>query len=211
MDFVPQSAQNLMLAPANFVRFPNLKLKIPRIPTPSSTLVFSGLFFSYFLVISGIVYDIIMEPPGIGATQDPVTGQNKPQAFLPVRMCDFNLKYFVIWCTFICFIVFCHNVFCLLLLLLFLLQWHEIVMARLMMLFAFEIVILIVASRFQYRINGQYIIEGLCAGFMFSVGALGFILLELGRKVCILRQLVITFRILVLFSIARYSRCQQIC
>ena len=30
----------------------------------------------------------------------------------------------------------------------------------------------------QYRINGQYIIEGLTAGFMFVVGALGFILLD---------------------------------
>eukprot|EP00274_Cyanoptyche_gloeocystis_P000392 CAMPEP_0196665086 /NCGR_PEP_ID=MMETSP1086-20130531/59608_1 /TAXON_ID=77921 /ORGANISM="Cyanoptyche gloeocystis , Strain SAG4.97" /LENGTH=98 /DNA_ID=CAMNT_0042001679 /DNA_START=231 /DNA_END=527 /DNA_ORIENTATION=+ len=30
----------------------------------------------------------------------------------------------------------------------------------------------------QYRVNGQYIIEGLSAGFLFSLGGLGFILLD---------------------------------
>ncbi|VDN03500.1 unnamed protein product [Thelazia callipaeda] len=30
----------------------------------------------------------------------------------------------------------------------------------------------------QYRINGQYIMEGLAASFMFSLGGLGFIILD---------------------------------
>eukprot|EP00276_Gloeochaete_wittrockiana_P008799 CAMPEP_0184656438 /NCGR_PEP_ID=MMETSP0308-20130426/16509_1 /TAXON_ID=38269 /ORGANISM="Gloeochaete witrockiana, Strain SAG 46.84" /LENGTH=98 /DNA_ID=CAMNT_0027093575 /DNA_START=275 /DNA_END=571 /DNA_ORIENTATION=- len=30
----------------------------------------------------------------------------------------------------------------------------------------------------QYRVNAQYIIEGLSAGFLFSVGGLGFIFLD---------------------------------
>lgn len=30
----------------------------------------------------------------------------------------------------------------------------------------------------QYRVNGQYIMEGLASSFMFTLGALGFIILE---------------------------------
>uniref|UniRef100_A0A0R3RFB1 Oligosaccharyltransferase complex subunit n=1 Tax=Elaeophora elaphi TaxID=1147741 RepID=A0A0R3RFB1_9BILA len=30
----------------------------------------------------------------------------------------------------------------------------------------------------QYRVNGQYIMEGLAASFMFSLGGLGFIILD---------------------------------
>jgi hypothetical protein len=30
-----------------------------------------------------------------------------------------------------------------------------------------------------YRVNGQYIIEGLSAGFLFCLGALGFIILDI--------------------------------
>eukprot|EP00301_Raphidiophrys_heterophryoidea_P017909 c2909_g1_i1.p1 GENE.c2909_g1_i1~~c2909_g1_i1.p1 ORF type:complete len:171 (+),score=57.30 c2909_g1_i1:44-514(+) len=112
MDDIPEPVKHLLLAPSSVIRIPNVRLKIPHIPTPDKMLVFCVLFFSYFLVMSGIIYDIIVEPPGIGSTQDPATGQHKPQAFLP------------------------------------------------------------------YRINGQYIIEGLSAGFMFSVGATGIILLD---------------------------------
>jgi len=74
--------------------------------------VFSFLFFSYFLVLSGIIYDVIVEPPSIGSTQDEATGSVKPVAFL------------------------------------------------------------------AYRVNGQYIIEGLSAGLLFSLGGLGFIILD---------------------------------
>uniref|UniRef100_A0A915CSJ4 Oligosaccharyltransferase complex subunit n=1 Tax=Ditylenchus dipsaci TaxID=166011 RepID=A0A915CSJ4_9BILA len=30
----------------------------------------------------------------------------------------------------------------------------------------------------QYRVNGQYIMEGLAASFMFSLGAIGFVILD---------------------------------
>eukprot|EP00741_Cyanophora_paradoxa_P007513 tig00001154_g7267.t1 len=109
MEAVASILENSVFA---LLRAPNLRLKLPRLQKPSGMLVFFVLFVSYFLVLSGIVYDIIMEPPSIGSTQDPVTGTVKPVAFL------------------------------------------------------------------QYRVNGQYIIEGLSAGFLYSVGGLGFIFLD---------------------------------
>ncbi|KAB5514718.1 hypothetical protein DKX38_028624 [Salix brachista] len=75
--------------------------------------VFSLVLLTYFMVVSGIVYDVIVEPPGIGSTQDPYTGSVKPVVFLPGR------------------------------------------------------------------VNGQYIIEGLSSGFMFVVGGIGIILMDL--------------------------------
>uniref|UniRef100_A0A7S3G4B6 Oligosaccharyltransferase complex subunit n=1 Tax=Palpitomonas bilix TaxID=652834 RepID=A0A7S3G4B6_9EUKA len=52
----------------------------------SRMLLFAGLFFTYFLVASGIIYDIIVEPPSIGQDRDPNTGMTKPQAILPYRI-----------------------------------------------------------------------------------------------------------------------------
>jgi len=77
---------------------------------------FAIIFFSYFLFVSGIIYDVIVEPPSIGMTKDERTGANKPVAFL------------------------------------------------------------------QYRLNGQYIVEGLTAGFFFGLGGLGFILVDQARS-----------------------------
>ncbi|KAF2317239.1 hypothetical protein GH714_018945 [Hevea brasiliensis] len=65
------------------------------------------------MVVSGIVYDVIVEPPGIGSTQDPATGSIRPVVFLPGR------------------------------------------------------------------VNGQYIIEGLSSGFMFVLGGIGIVLMDL--------------------------------
>lgn len=65
------------------------------------------------MVVSGIVYDVIVEPPGIGSSQDPATGSVRPVVFLPGR------------------------------------------------------------------VNGQYIIEGLSSGFMFVLGGIGIVLLDL--------------------------------
>jgi len=94
----------------NLFNIPRYKLTIPTIRRPSAMLVFSIVFFSYFLVLSGVIYDVIVEPPSIGMTRE--EGASKPIAFL------------------------------------------------------------------QYRINGQYIIEGLSAGFFFGLGGLGFIFLD---------------------------------
>jgi hypothetical protein len=97
--------------PFNFLRLPRFRLKTPKVHAPSAMVVFSILFISYFLVFSGIIYDIIVEPPSIGSTQDE-NGAVRPLAFL------------------------------------------------------------------QYRVNGQFIIEGLSAGAMFAIGGIGFILLD---------------------------------
>eukprot|EP00518_Triparma_eleuthera_P007717 CAMPEP_0182481088 /NCGR_PEP_ID=MMETSP1319-20130603/36781_1 /TAXON_ID=172717 /ORGANISM="Bolidomonas pacifica, Strain RCC208" /LENGTH=106 /DNA_ID=CAMNT_0024682675 /DNA_START=75 /DNA_END=392 /DNA_ORIENTATION=- len=75
-----------------------------------------AILFTYFLVLSGLIYDLINEPPSIGSVVDPATGRQKPQAVMP------------------------------------------------------------------YRINGQYIIEGLSGGFMYCVGGIGFVLLDLANR-----------------------------
>eukprot|EP00004_Rigifila_ramosa_P011339 TRINITY_DN2408_c0_g4_i1.p1 TRINITY_DN2408_c0_g4~~TRINITY_DN2408_c0_g4_i1.p1 ORF type:complete len:160 (+),score=27.59 TRINITY_DN2408_c0_g4_i1:42-482(+) len=92
-------------------RPPNLKLKAPHVEPPPAQLVFAALFFSYFLIVSGIIYDVIIEPPSIGSVPGP-NGTQKPSVFL------------------------------------------------------------------EYRLNGQFIIEGLSAGMVFCFGSLGFILLD---------------------------------
>eukprot|EP00878_Enallax_costatus_P001590 GHUV01001741.1.p1 GENE.GHUV01001741.1~~GHUV01001741.1.p1 ORF type:complete len:139 (+),score=30.61 GHUV01001741.1:110-526(+) len=53
---------------------------------PKASTVCFLVLVSYFLVTAGIAYDIINEPPAIGATQDEVTGKIKPQPFMPSRM-----------------------------------------------------------------------------------------------------------------------------
>ncbi|XVE71933.1 hypothetical protein DITRI_Ditri10aG0190900 [Diplodiscus trichospermus] len=103
----------LKVIPYSFLRPPRLRLKFPSFSLPSPMTVFSLLLFTYFMVVSGIVYDVIVEPPGIGSTQDPATGSVRPVVFLPGR------------------------------------------------------------------VNGQYIIEGLSSGFMFVLGGIGFVLLDL--------------------------------
>lgn len=101
---------DLLLLPAALLRLPNLRLRLPSVSLPSAMTVFGLVFLSYFLVLSGIIYDIIVEPPSIGTSQE---GKSvKPQVIL------------------------------------------------------------------MYRINGQFIIEGLSAGLLFAIGGVGFILLD---------------------------------
>eukprot|EP01121_Diplochlamys_sp_Union-15-3_P021032 TRINITY_DN839_c0_g1_i1.p1 TRINITY_DN839_c0_g1~~TRINITY_DN839_c0_g1_i1.p1 ORF type:complete len:153 (-),score=9.12 TRINITY_DN839_c0_g1_i1:85-543(-) len=107
--------ENLLQAlevPFYFLRAPTVRLKTPQIPTFPPMAVFGAVFLSYFLVLSGIVYDIIIEPPSIGSTRDEATGAVKPIVFM------------------------------------------------------------------KYRINGQFIIEGLSAGLLFCIGGVGFIILH---------------------------------
>ncbi|CAI0428366.1 unnamed protein product [Linum tenue] len=103
----------IRILPYSFLRAPRLRLKLPSLSLPSPMTVFSLVLLTYFMVVSGIVYDVIVEPPGIGSTQDPVTGTVRPIVFM------------------------------------------------------------------SGRVNGQYIIEGLSSGFMFVLGGVGIILLDL--------------------------------
>ncbi|XP_034098754.1 putative oligosaccharyltransferase complex subunit CG9662 [Drosophila sulfurigaster albostrigata] len=90
---------------------PNIKVRRFALPMPSPMAVFSAVLLSYFLVTGGIIYDVIVEPPSVGATVDE-HGHSRPVAFMP------------------------------------------------------------------YRVNGQYIMEGLASSFLFTVGGLGFIIMD---------------------------------
>ncbi|EMS58921.1 hypothetical protein TRIUR3_12736 [Triticum urartu] len=104
----------LRVVPFAFLQPPRTRLKLPsNLALPSPMVVFSLILLTYFAVVSGLVYDVIVEPPGIGSSQDPATGAVRPVVFLPGR------------------------------------------------------------------VNGQYIIEGLSSGFMFLLGGVGVILLDL--------------------------------
>ncbi|OAY46663.1 hypothetical protein MANES_06G017400v8 [Manihot esculenta] len=103
----------LKIIPFSVLRPPRLRLKLPTLTLPSPMTVFALVLLTYFMVVSGIVYDVIVEPPGIGSTQDPATGSIRPVVFLPGR------------------------------------------------------------------VNGQYIIEGLSSGFMFVLGGIGIVLMDL--------------------------------
>ncbi|XP_061394622.1 putative oligosaccharyltransferase complex subunit CG9662 [Musca vetustissima] len=93
---------------------PNIKLRI-QIPKPSPFFIFSWILVSYFLVTGGIIYDVIVEPPSVGATVDE-NGHSRPVAFMP------------------------------------------------------------------YRVNGQYIMEGLASSFLFTIGGIGFIIMDLSSN-----------------------------
>ncbi|KAJ4709200.1 oligosaccharyltransferase complex subunit ostc-like [Melia azedarach] len=103
----------LRVFPYSILRPPRLRLKLPSFTLPSPMTVFALVLLTYFMVVSGIIYDVIVEPPGIGSVQDPATGSVRPVVFLPGR------------------------------------------------------------------VNGQYIIEGLSSGFMFVLGGMGIVLLDL--------------------------------
>ncbi|XP_059637465.1 uncharacterized protein LOC132279494 [Cornus florida] len=113
MDSIDPILHILRILPYSFLRVPRLRLKIPSLTLPSAMTVFALLLLTYFMVISGIIYDVIVEPPGIGSTQDRHTGAVRPVVFLPGR------------------------------------------------------------------VNGQYIIEGLSSGFMFVLGGIGIVLMDL--------------------------------
>merc|ERR1712025_1374102 len=74
-------------------------------------MVYGMILVSYFLVLGGVIYDIIIEPPSIGQVTDE-RGNPRPVAFL------------------------------------------------------------------AYRVNGQYIMEGLASSFLFVMGGVGFIILD---------------------------------
>ncbi|KAL0490922.1 oligosaccharyltransferase complex subunit OSTC [Acrasis kona] len=96
---------------------PNLKLKVPTYLERGINIwiIFVAMYVSYFFIMSGIIYDIINEPPSIGSTRDE-KGRIRPQAIM------------------------------------------------------------------EWRMNGQYMIEGFTAGFLFCLGGLGFIALHVAAE-----------------------------
>lgn len=106
----------LLSLPFMALRVPRFRLKVVTPQLPSAMTVYVMVLLTYFLVISGFVYDVIVEPPGIGSKQDPMTGAVRPVVFL------------------------------------------------------------------TGRVNGQYIIEGLSSGFMFVLGGMGIVMLDLASE-----------------------------
>eukprot|EP01115_Flamella_aegyptia_P014376 TRINITY_DN81416_c0_g1_i1.p1 TRINITY_DN81416_c0_g1~~TRINITY_DN81416_c0_g1_i1.p1 ORF type:complete len:160 (+),score=17.83 TRINITY_DN81416_c0_g1_i1:2-481(+) len=107
----------LLELPFNFIRVPNMKLKFSTsIFRPDAFIVFCVIVLSYFLVLSGVIYDVITETPSVGMMRDPNTGAVRPVTIL------------------------------------------------------------------GGRVNGQYIIEGLAAGFLFCLGGVGLIVLDQANK-----------------------------
>jgi hypothetical protein len=117
----------LLQLPFHALRVPRMRLKVPALSLPTAMTVFALVLGSYFLVISGFVYDVIVEPPGIGSRQDPMTGAVRPVVFLPGR------------------------------------------------------------------VNGQYIIEGLSSGFMFVLGGVGIVMLDLATDKTRARSMRLSF------------------
>mmetsp|Transcript_10192 Transcript_10192/g.31345 ORF Transcript_10192/g.31345 Transcript_10192/m.31345 type:complete len:149 (+) Transcript_10192:55-501(+) len=106
-----EKLQQVGALPFRFLDVPNLRLRKPNVQRPEPMTVFLLVLLSFFFISSGIIYDMINEPPSLGGGPD-----GRSMQFLAPR------------------------------------------------------------------INGQYILEGLVAGFMFCVGGLGIILLDYTRR-----------------------------
>lgn len=57
----------------------------------SPFVIFFVMFLSYFLVVGGVIYDIIVEPPSIGSAPDSL-GRHKPVVIMPGRI---NSQYII--------------------------------------------------------------------------------------------------------------------
>jgi hypothetical protein len=51
-----------------------MHVQIESIEMPSPMKIFNVVLLSYFFITAGVAYDIIHEPPAVGAHPDPVTG-----------------------------------------------------------------------------------------------------------------------------------------
>lgn len=77
---------NFLELPFRFLRVPQVKLSLPRLPEISTNTLFALIYLLYFFVTSGIIHDIIIVPPGMGESQDPVTGQWRAEVFYKYRL-----------------------------------------------------------------------------------------------------------------------------
>ncbi len=105
----------LRFAPFALLPCPNLRLSAPSISI-SKERVFLAILASYVVIFSGAIYDVINEPPSIGAETDPITGAQRPVAVM------------------------------------------------------------------KNRINGQFIIEGITAGMLYALAAVGVIAIDFGSR-----------------------------
>ncbi len=102
---------------------------------PSPMLVLVLVLASYFFVTAGIAYDIINEPPAVGATTDPVTGEPE-RSLLGKREGGGQLRS----------------------------KPHTGLSAQ-------RAAGVVKPMTFMpYRMNGQFILEGLSGGFFYTLG-----------------------------------------
>uniref|UniRef100_A0A2I2Y231 Oligosaccharyltransferase complex subunit n=1 Tax=Gorilla gorilla gorilla TaxID=9595 RepID=A0A2I2Y231_GORGO len=63
--------ETLYRVPFLVLECPNLKLKKPPwLHMPLAMTMYALVVVSYFLITRGIVYDVIVEPPGVGSMTD---------------------------------------------------------------------------------------------------------------------------------------------
>lgn len=67
-----------------------LQLRLYSLKHVPWSVLFNLVFLSYFVVLAGVVYDMIVEPPSMGYEKDPATGRLRPSAIIPGRM---NAQY----------------------------------------------------------------------------------------------------------------------
>jgi hypothetical protein len=60
----------IILAPFQYVACPRLDLSLPDLSQLPGPAIFAVAMISYYLIISGIVFDIIRSPPPWGARRD---------------------------------------------------------------------------------------------------------------------------------------------
>mmetsp|Transcript_41032 Transcript_41032/g.162284 ORF Transcript_41032/g.162284 Transcript_41032/m.162284 type:complete len:160 (-) Transcript_41032:107-586(-) len=83
------------------LRPPRLKLDYI-VKSPGTNVLLPASFLGYFVMLSGVVYDILLRPPIIGYSQDKYTGRVEPLFVLPDRLSgQFVLEGFVMGFTFL--------------------------------------------------------------------------------------------------------------
>jgi len=73
--------------PFKFLVVPNVNIELPWIlrERPSSIAMFSVTFILYFFIVSGTLYNIITQTPGLGNTVND-QGVSRPEAFMRHRI-----------------------------------------------------------------------------------------------------------------------------
>merc|ERR1719192_3206550 len=74
------------IAGVSMFNVPKIKLYFPSIRAPQASVVFALVFLSYFIISSGIIYDVVNEVPSMGVKIDEYTGAQKPVAIMENRL-----------------------------------------------------------------------------------------------------------------------------
>eukprot|EP00792_Barthelona_sp_PAP020_P004463 TRINITY_DN2144_c0_g3_i1.p1 TRINITY_DN2144_c0_g3~~TRINITY_DN2144_c0_g3_i1.p1 ORF type:complete len:142 (+),score=28.70 TRINITY_DN2144_c0_g3_i1:35-460(+) len=60
--------------------------KIPKIPKPSKQLIIGFVFLTYFIVVAGVIYDIVVAPPAVGTEYNEKTRSYQPVTVVKWRL-----------------------------------------------------------------------------------------------------------------------------